>query len=203
VILNEITALLDENLERVDNLISLYGPPVVGRRKVNDTDVLRAGLVLLHASMEDYLRSLLVWKIDTFDTETLDRYGFSEGRPNPPKQIGLGKLARYRGKTVDELISDVIKIHLEEFQSFNNLGEVKKALKQCGMINETIEAHAFNRLPEMIARRHNIVHKADRNDVAAGRGNHKTKSINPKAVKAYVEAVKGLRDLVSNELGDA
>jgi hypothetical protein len=68
--LNDITVLLDKNLKRVDNLISLYGPAVVGRRKVHDTDVLRAALVLLHAGMEDYLRSLLAWKIDTFDTDT-------------------------------------------------------------------------------------------------------------------------------------
>jgi hypothetical protein len=49
--LEEITEILDENLSRVENLISLYGPAIVGRRKVQDTDVLRGALVLLHAGM--------------------------------------------------------------------------------------------------------------------------------------------------------
>lgn len=201
--LNEITALLDENLERVENLVSLYGPPTPGRRKVHDTDVLRAALVLLHASMEDYLRSLLVWKIDTFDAETLSGYGLPNGKPNPQKKFDLGDISRHRGKSVDDLIRHAVKSHLEEFQSFNHLGDVKDALKKCGIANETVDAYNFGELPEMIARRHNIVHKADKNEVVGGPGNHRTKSIGPKTVNNYLQAVRGLRDLVSNELAVA
>nr|WP_319949512.1 HEPN domain-containing protein [uncultured Shimia sp.] len=200
--LNEITELLDENLERVDNLVSLYGPPVVGRRKVHDTDVLRAALVLLHASLEDYLRSLLVWKVDTFDAQTLSEYGFPTGKPNPPKKFGLGDLLEHRGKSVDEFIAGAVRAHLEEFQSFNHLGEVKDALKKSGIPSQTVEGHDFGKLPEMIARRHNIVHKADRNTAAGGQGNHRTKSIGTKSVQEHIDAVKGLKDFVLNELGD-
>lgn len=196
-----ITELLDKNLERVENLVSLYGDPTPGRQKVKDTDVLRAALVLLHASIEDYLRSLLVWKIDTFDAETLSAYGLPNGKPNPPKKFGMSELAQHKGKSVDDLIAEAVKTHLEEYQSFNHLGDVKDALKTCGVVSMTVENHDFDKLPEMIARRHNIVHKADRNDVVGGRGNHHAKPLNRAEVQRYVASVKSLRDFVSEELG--
>lgn len=199
--LANITELLDENLDRVENLVGLYGDPTPGRRKVKDADLLRAALVLLHASMEDYLRSLLVWKIDTFDAATLSAYGLPTGKPNPPKKFDLGELSKHKGMSVDDLIAKAVQSHLEEFQSFNNLGDVKGALKQCGIAHPTVEDHDFGDLPTMIARRHNIVHKADRNDVVGGQGNHKTKSLGRPTVENYVASVKALRDFVTAELG--
>lgn len=198
--LEQITIVLNENLGRVENLVSLYGPATVGRRKVQDTDILRGSLVLLHAGMEDYLRSLMVWKINTYSEEALNAYGFANGTKRPPNKISLGELSVHRGKTVDELISNSVKSHLEEYQSFNDLGEVKKALKQCGIAAGVVETRDFGRLPEMISRRHNIVHKADRNDVDGGQGNHRTKSLSKTTVEGYVAAVKSLRDFVSENL---
>lgn len=198
--IEQITAILNENIGRVDNLISLYGPETPGRKTVHETDILRGALVLLHAGMEDYLRSLMVWKIDTYSAETLNAFGFPNGSKRPPQKVTLGDLSAYRGKSVDELISYAVKYHLEEFQSFNDRGEVKKALKQCGVSSQAIEAHNFDKLSEMIERRHNIVHKGDRNNVMSGQGNHSTKSLRKQTVKAYVEAVHLLERLVSVEL---
>lgn len=198
--LEQITNVLNENLGRVENLISLYGPATAGRRRVQDTDVLRGALVLLHAGMEDYLRSLMVWKVDTYSEEVLNAYGFPNGTKRPPTKITLGELSAFRGKSVDELISTAVKGHLEEYQSFNDLGEVKKALKQCGIPAGTVDGKDFGRLPEMISRRHNIVHKADRNDVDGGQGNHRTKSLGKTTIEGYVDAVKALRDFVSENM---
>lgn len=198
--LEQITIVLNENRGRVENLVSLYGPATVGRRKVQDTDILRGSLVLLHAGMEDYLRSLMVWKINTYSEDALNAYGFANGTKRPLTKISLGELSVHRGKTVDELISISVKSHLEEYQSFNDLGEVKKALKQCGIAAGVVETRDFGRLPEMISRRHNIVHKADRNDVHGGQGNHRTKSLSKTTVEGYVAAVKSLRDFVSENL---
>lgn len=198
--LQQITDVLNENLGRVDNLISLYGPSTVGRRKVQETDILRGALVLLHAGLEDYLRSLMIWKIDSYSEEALNSYGFPNGNKRPPTKVSLGELAAHRGKSVDDLIVQAVKSHLDEYQSFNDLGEVKKALKQCGIAAATVEAHDYRKLPDMISRRHNIVHKADRNDVAGGQGNHRTKSLSKPTVESYVDAVKSLRDFVSAQL---
>lgn len=151
--------------------------------------------------MEDYLRALLGWKIETFDVDTLNRYGFPNGTKRPPSKITLGELSGHKGKSVDDLIAEAVKAHLEEFQSFNDLGEVKRALVQCGINNGIVEAHNFGDLPAMLSRRHNIVHKADRNEVTGGQGNQKTKSIGSKTVKNFRQSVKGLRNFVSDELG--
>jgi hypothetical protein len=199
-VLEEITEVLNGNLARVENLVSLYGPATVGRRKVQDTDVLRGAVVLLHAGMEDYIRSLMIWKIDTFSAEVLSGYGFANGTKRPPTKLTLGDLSAYRGKTIDELIAESVRSHLDEFQSFNDLGEVKRALKQCGIVAAEVDAVDFAHLPELIVRRHNIVHKADRNDVAGGQGNHKTKSLSKVTVEGYVTAVKVLRDFVKQKL---
>ncbi len=198
--LDQITALLNETLTRVENLISLYGPEVAGRRTVEDTDVLRGALVLLHAGMEEYLRSLMIWKIATYDRETLDNYGFANGTKRPPAKISLGELASHRGKSVDDLIAGAVRSHLEDFQSFNDLGEVKKSLRQCGISQDQLDANNFGSIPELIKRRHNIVHRADRNDVQGGQGNHSTKSLRKATLESYLAAVRALSAFVSANL---
>ena len=126
--LEEITARLNDNMVRVDNLVSLYGPSSRGRSTVKDTDVLRASLVLLHAGVEDYLRSLLIWKIDEFDEDTLGNFRLADGSRHLKEKMTIGELSQYRDKSVAQVIRDSVKFQLEKFQSFSHLGEVKKAL---------------------------------------------------------------------------
>ncbi len=200
--LEDITNLLDENLVRVDNLVSLYGKTTRGRKAVKATDILRASIVLLHASMEDYLRSLLIWKIDKFDQNILKDFSFLDeaNRLSQKKKITLGELSIYRNKTVAEVIEDSVKFHLENYHSFSDLGEVKKALNWCGISHAAIKEHDFGKLHEMISRRHHIVHRADRNDVTGGQGNHPTKSLSKKQLENYIKSVKDLKDFVSGNL---
>lgn len=195
--LDEVTALLDKNLDRVKNLVSLYRPSSRGRSKTKETDLLRAAVVLLHASMEDCLRSLLKWKVDTFDADTLKNYGFR----HPADKISLQELHAHRGKTVDKLIHEAVTGQLDR-QSYNDLGEVKRALERCGIDRATVKDHEFGKLPEMILRRHDIVHKADRTIGTKTPGKLTTRPIKPETVRDYLQSVKNLRDLVSRELGD-
>lgn len=196
----EIERKFETNLARVENLVSLYSPRR-GRTKVHDSDILRASVVMLHASLEDFLRSLLVWKIEQFDEATLTAYGFPSGRKRGKEKITLGELSAHKGKTVDALIEEAVASYLVEYSTFNDLGEVKKALIQCEVPSATLDAHDFGRLPEMISRRHDIVHKADRDEAARGRGNHKTKSIGKPTVEKYIQAVQNLKIVVADELG--
>lgn len=195
-----IIELLNANLARVENLISLYGPARRGRRTVQETDVLRAALVLLHASMEDFLRSLLVWRAPNGAREKIDRYPLVGSDSKDPKKFLLGALIEHRGKTVDDLIRASVQEHLEQFSSFNHLGDVKDALKECGIQDATVEANNFGQLTAMIARRHKIVHKADRNELQGGQGNHRTNSIGLNHLNSYLLSVKALRDFAQGNL---
>ena len=61
----EIENRFNGNLERVGHLVEIYetltaGP---GRRPVDTSDILRSAVVFLHAALEDFLRSLLEWKL--------------------------------------------------------------------------------------------------------------------------------------------
>ena len=72
----EISNRFDLNIKRVKNLVSIYrlilSGPGKGRRGHQESDVLRAATVLLHASMEDVLRSLAYWKLPTAAPAVLD-----------------------------------------------------------------------------------------------------------------------------------
>ena len=200
--LHEITLRLDANLSRVKNLVNLYGPTSRGRTAVNHTDILRAALVLLHASLEDYLRSLLIWKIDTFDKDYLNGGNFSIGNNNHQNRIYLGDLSCFRetDKSIAELITDSVRHHLENNKSFSNLGEVKGALIQSGISKAEVDQHDFGKLFTMIKRRHDIVHKADRNEKDRGQGNHRTKSLKKAHVEDYINSVEALKLFVSDRL---
>ena len=196
----DIVERFERNIVRVESLISLYGPPLPGRRKVKDTDILRAALVLLHASMEDFLRYLLISKVNTFSPETLSKYSLPSQQKKGGSKFSLGELASYRGKSVEELIVLSVTDYLEKYTSFNNLGEVKMALIQCGIDKEIVNSHDFGNLPGMIERRHNIVHRADRNENVGGQGNHQVKSIGTKSLINYVEAVKALKIFIEENV---
>jgi hypothetical protein len=64
---SEIEIRFKSNLERVDHLVALYDTATTGpgRRPVDKSDILRSAVVFLHATLEDFLRSLLEWKLPT------------------------------------------------------------------------------------------------------------------------------------------
>lgn len=72
----EIVDRFDENLNRAENLILIYDRHIAksgkGRRPARDTDILRAAVVLTHAALEDFLRSITIEKLPDCAPETLD-----------------------------------------------------------------------------------------------------------------------------------
>lgn len=198
--LEHITSRLDRNISRVRNLASRYERRGRGRGGVHDTDVLRAAVVLLHAGMEDYLRSLMIWKLDTFGPDVLKNYRLQVG-DDWKEKVTLQDLHGLRGSSVDDLITSSVEAQIKAYQTFSDIGAVKKALERCGSSRPRIEAHDFDHLRIMIERRHHIVHHADRNENAVGRGNYRTRSIGRRHMGNYLNAVEALRDFVTEELG--
>lgn len=189
----EIIDRFSENLDRVENLISIYDNHIArsgsGRRPARDTDVLRAGLVLLHASLEDFFRSVAIKATPLADGEKLNAIPLAgSGQKNASKFL-LGALSAHVGKTVDEVLQSSIQEYHERWTTFNDLGQLKQVVNLLGINADILD---YGSIPEMIARRHRIVHHADSASAIGGRGNHKIASLRRDTVNLYTESVRKL-----------
>ena len=100
-------------LARVDSLTTLYDgqtPNGQGRRPVGSGDLLRAATVMLHATLEEFLRQLIRWYWPSRGSEeALDKVALLGLTPQGrPKAFLLGKLAAHRGKTVDAVLAESV-----------------------------------------------------------------------------------------------
>jgi hypothetical protein len=190
---DEVEALYQLNLQRVRKLVQVYrdlagaGP---GRRAVETADVLRAAVVFLHASLEEVLRMLLVrrWAL-TGDAVHFEDIPIVLDPGSRQAKATLAELALHRGKTVDQLVQTSIEAHLER-ATFNHMGDVKTALARSGLDIDAVGPHG-GAVAAMMSRRHQIVHRADRQDL--GRAGKKTvASLGVGTVEAWLAAVEAL-----------
>lgn len=197
----EIEGRLRANLARVDGLVETYRRESgggKGRRPVETVDLLRAAVVFLHATMEDVLRSVQahVWRRTT-SRDHLEKIDVVLGPNDPREKVTLADLLAHRGKTVDDLIRESVLAHLER-ASFNNVGDVKRALERSNLDRALVDSHITS-LASMMARRHLIVHRADRQDVG-GSGNHGATSLGTATVDVWKAAVQSFCESVVAQL---
>lgn len=199
VMREELSKRLDENLRRVERLLALYDAAGQvtgrGRRDVSTSDLLRAAVVFLHATLEDLVRSILGWKLPGAAAEFLDDVPLV-GHSRRSK-FTLGDLAAHRGKTVEEVIHSSVAGHLLE-SNFNHPGELAAALALVGVSEQVLEPYR-DRLGPMMRRRHWIVHRADRNEMT-GLGHHRARSIDKSAAKSWLETVRAFGEAVLERL---
>jgi hypothetical protein len=193
-----ISERFEGNLKRVENLVSLYTPKGSGRVGTHETDVLRAAIVMLHASLEDFLRSYLIVSIDDFDKDTLNSYGFPNSNKRAQEKAKIGDLVEYRDQTIAEFIRASVKERIDRYETFNDIGDVKGALTKCKFDMSAFDDAQFAELVNMIKRRHQIVHKADKNEGAGGQGNHKTASLSKATVNMFIRVVRSFKDYVES-----
>lgn len=196
--MNEYKENFNKNLERVKGLHSLYIKlKEKDLKESNDykfTDILRAEIVLLHSSFEEYFRSVLIeWLPIKATKETLKEFPISLKAGKKPEKIYLDDLTDYKGKTIDELIYESISKTMQ-LKSFNNEGEIRSWCSKIG-----IKLDNFNRMHEIdaaVKRRHKIVHEADMN-----RKNEKQRlqSIKPGDISPWIEAYEELVRLIDSE----
>ena len=165
-----ITERFAGNLARVRNLVRTSGhlqPPDAHESTSVHTDILRAAVVLLHATMEDLLRSLeeLVLRRPTPEAITRFRLAFPPDRPNERsvEKYSLHQLAkRYPYATVESVIRQAVDTYLGH-TNYNNSDDLAEALLRIGLRADTkplLDQLAARLLPMML-RRHQIVHRAD------------------------------------------
>jgi len=192
MILENLGFYVEKNFERVNNLMEIYEiitPKKKGRKPVKSLDLLRVTVVLLHASLEDYLRSLMKTLLPIANKEYLKGIPLflNQNEYRKTTKFELGELAEHRDLTVDSLISLSVEQYLNR-ESYNNTNEIASALERIGFAITPEMTNLLNDLDKMIARRHNIVHQTDR-ELKDGQGFHEAKSINYKQVKKWRNVV--------------
>jgi len=119
----------------------------------------RAAVVLTHAYLEDFLRTIAEVLLPECDENSLKVIPLA-GLPGRPEKFHVGNLVQHKGKTVDELLRESVREHLDR-KTFNNKGEIEEFLRTLRFdlsgIKEDLAA-----IQQMIQRRHQIVHRADK-----------------------------------------
>jgi len=194
----EITDRFNFNLRRVENLVSIYetfAGSGQGRRSTDLEDILRAATVQLHATLEDFMRGIAVWKLPAASDSALDEIPLVGGKKN--QKFQLGALAKHRGKLVDDLISESVCSFLSR-ESYSYPSDIKETLTDLQITKSDILT-AVDALKPFMNRRHNIVHQADR-ETQKGLGYAKAKSISKQTVRNWIGQVRTLGVAVLNEL---
>ena len=198
----EIQIQFYENLARVRNLANIYDTKMArvgqGRRPVNSADVLRAAVVLLHATLEDFLRTISRGLLPMREEAVLNKVPLSgTGKHGRAEKFLLGKLVQFRGKKVDEVLAESVEAFLSR-SNYNRPADLASAIGDVGLDQTEVES-LFGTLDEMMERRHWIVHKADRNP-KTGRGQHKCKSIGTQRLKRWITTVETFAEEILRQL---
>lgn len=195
----EMTKWLDqyeEGLIRVSSLIALYEKVPKDNRGKNAraTDILRASVVLLHASEEDYLRNILVqWYPFKADKTALKEVPLA-GTSGREAKFTFDKLAEFKGKTVDGLIEESICQFFSKV-SFNSYSDIASRLNKIHI--NLVSYERAKDINALIERRHKIVHEAD---LQTKNGKTQTSPINAPQVRTWMECSQSLIGVIDSQV---
>jgi HEPN superfamily RiboL-PSP-like protein len=188
-----------QNLKRADKLVALYQSqyrPSQARHFAYETDLLRAAVVFTHASLEDFMRSVLRAFLPWADEGGLENVPLA-GTQGRAQKFPLGELAKHRNKTVQELLQQSVDEYLER-SSYNSPNEILRVLAAI-----KIDLRAFDpilrELGAMIKRRHAIVHRADTAEIK-GKRHVKPTPLEPETVQKWIQATSTFVLLVFGRL---
>ncbi len=190
--IDDLGFYVEKNLDRVKGMLDIYdnlSNVNRGRKSVNSLDVLRSTVVLLHASLEDFLRGLLKIKLPKSHNQHLVKIPLyvDESTFSKKNKFDLGELSKHKSLTVEKVIQLSVNQYLDR-ESFNNTKEISAALISIEIdITPRIEA-LLPTINKMIQRRHSIVHQADR-EKREGYGFHNAKSISKRKVNKWFSNV--------------
>jgi hypothetical protein len=126
-------------------------------------DRLRAAVVFMHATLEDLLRTIGQASLPNAPESVLNNIPLFGSKDSlRAEKFWLGRLAGFRGRLVDDVITESVRGYLERL-TFNTTTDVSNHLVACGFEQETMEL-VTAKLPEigeLMKRRHQIVHRSD------------------------------------------
>ena len=188
--------MFDKNIERVQSLIKIYeslkNTEAKEQRDSKFTDILRAAVVLLHSSFEEYYRNILIIIVPkTCGKEDMKSMSLPSKQGKHKANFDLSDLIEFRGKTVEEVITDSIEaeIRLRSFGNYNSIAT--------WAIKAKIDLEGFkgqDKLNKLIQRRHKIVHEADRANSSEG---YTLTKIDKSTVEKWTEIVCDLVEIIN------
>ena len=177
------------NLARVRSVIDLsrqIGLSRPGGLDGDPSEVLRAAVVFLHASLEDFLRTLTILRLPFATADFFSNRAFA-GKTET-KLSSIGELVTYRGKTVDEVLRESTETFLKKSND-NEVKEVTHLFATLGLNNDMLVKPHANLLESLMKRRHNIVHRFDE-EATDNREVHHVAPIGRPTVESWIESVQ-------------
>jgi len=147
------------NSARVERLVSLHNQLVDADSTTDVSDILRSAVVLLHASLEDYIRTVAAAYLPYTHPDVLNEIPLAGSGRERPEKFFLGALTPFRGQTVDNLIEQSVTQYLEN-ATYNSSSEVARLVANLGIDVENVRPF-LPAIDELMKRRHLIVHRAD------------------------------------------
>ena len=183
------------NASRVFGLLDLhtqlsrYDSPVSMDER---SDILRSAVVLLHACLEDYLRTAAIAYFPLGEADAWDEIKLVGEKKG---QLSLANLAKFRNESVES----VLRKSIEEYwnlQSFGTIEKIKGLLNRLKIDSDFSELHPCMR--ELIERRHSIVHDADRSPIECDA----TGMVNRISVDQVTEWTKAVLEFIQRVHGE-
>lgn len=188
------------NLKRVDSLLALHdilsneaADSVAKDKEARSADILRAAVVFIHGSEEDYVRGVLSeWLVKKGEPSSIAVVPLAgEGKKRASK-FTLQLLLSF----ADMGVNDLIQRSIDEYFSLVSFNSYSEIVSQLGKI--TIDLSTFKRqdqIEKLISRRHKIVHEVD----IDSKSGH-TNSINATTVRSWKEAVASMLEIVDKQI---
>jgi hypothetical protein len=169
-----------ENFRRMNRLLDL-----AASNPDDSDDLMRAVIVMNHAYLEDFLRSLAERFLPLASEEVLNKVPLV-GRKGRQDKFQLGALTAHRGKAVQDLIEISVRAYLAR-SNYNNTVEIATLLTELGF---DVDRHNkdFALINELMKRRHEIVHRADRRKTPLG--DYSPRSIQPSDLGLWTNALR-------------
>ncbi len=173
------------NLGRVRNLIVCHAA-LQPLASPGADDVLRAAVVLLHATLEDLLREAegMAMRADPANPKWALRW------PGGKEREGLAALAPFVGQSTAEVFEAAIAEHLEQ-RTYNDFTQIVGALRALGIPTDGWAAALQVDLNLMTRRRHAIAHRADQ-VVDRSTGAAWVPAISPDHIALWLTAVEAV-----------
>lgn len=198
--MTEYKQIFDKNIERVESICRLYSSLKEAKQKDSKdyvlTDMLRAAVVFLHSSFEEYFRKIIIDLLpkkandDTLKQIPISLYAGTKR----PEKLYLSDLSKYRNLSINKVIEESVSKHME-LKSFNNAEEIRGWLSKVAIDFSTYDK--FEIIDKAVNRRHKIVHEADTNRTDNG---ERITGIKSGDLKPWIESYCELVDLIETQI---